>query len=155
MRKRAVAVIASMVLAGCGSDDSAGDPGPANAVLRTDSTSLGTIVVDREGMAVYVFDEDDDNTSNCTGACLENWPPVEAPGDGGPVVDGIEGEVGTITRDDGLVQVTLEGRPLYTFARDSDPGEATGQGVEGVWWVVAPDGKAVTDAPAPDYSPSY
>ena len=106
-------------------------------------------------MAVYVFDEDAEGVSNCTGECLENWPAVEALGDGDPVVHGIDGEVGTIARDDGTVQVTLEGRPLYTFAGDSEPGDPTGQGVQGVWWVVAPDGEAVTSAPGRDHSPSY
>ena len=33
--------------------------------------------------------------------------------------------------------------PLYYFAGDTAPGETNGQGVGGVWWVVAPDGTLI------------
>ena len=63
---------------------------------------------------------------------------------------------GTITWDDGTMQVTLGGMPLYTFSGDSDAGDVTGQGVQDVWWAVAPDGTKVTGtasepAPLPGY----
>jgi hypothetical protein len=68
-------------------------------------------------------------------------------------VDGVTGDVDTITRDDGTRQITLDGLPLYTYAADSHPGDVTGQGVGGIWWVVAADGAKVTGAPSPS-SPS-
>jgi predicted lipoprotein with Yx(FWY)xxD motif len=49
-------------------------------------------------------------------------------------------QVGTITRDDGTKQVTLNGHPLYTYSGDSAAGDVAGQGVGGGWWVVGPDG---------------
>lgn len=52
--------------------------------------------------------------------------------------------VGTVTRTDGTKQVTLVGLPLYLFASDSNAGEAKGQAVGGVWWVVGADGKKIT-----------
>jgi len=38
----------------------------------------------------------------------------------------------TTTRDDGTVQATLDGKPLYTFVRDMAPGDANGEGSTGL-----------------------
>ena len=38
----------------------------------------------------------------------------------------------------------LASLPLYQFAQDTKAGEAKGQAVGGVWWVVGPDGKKIT-----------
>ena len=114
------------------------------------------IVVDGDGMTVYVFDKDTpgSGTSACSGGCLQAWPPVVADSES-PTVEGVSGEVGTITRDDGTLQVTLEGYPLYLWQNDTAPGDTTGQGVQGVWWVVTPDGTKVTATPAPAASAGY
>ena len=34
--------------------------------------------------------------------------------------------------------------PLYYWASDNAPGDVSGQGVQGVWFVVAPDGSMLT-----------
>jgi hypothetical protein len=66
-------------------------------------------------------------------------------GSGTPQLDGVDPSlVGTVTRTDGTKQVTLAGLPLYLFASDSKAGEAKGQAVGGVWWVVGAGGKKVT-----------
>ena len=165
---RAMAVLAAsaMVLVGCGDDDGdeAGGTGSAasatstsessapadEAALTTAETDLGTIVVDAAGMTVYVFDKDTPGSgeSACSGQCLVAWPPVVTESDT-PAVEGVEGEVGTITRDDGTKQVTLEGYPLYYWQDDVQSGDTTGQGVQGVWWVVGPDGTKITETAAP------
>ncbi|MDO8145791.1 MULTISPECIES: hypothetical protein [unclassified Isoptericola] len=115
-------------------------------VLGTADSELGEIVVDGVGMTVYFFDNDEpgSGTSACEGDCLAAWPPVHA-GSEEPEVEGVTAEVGTITGNDGELQVTLDGRPVYLFANDAAPGEVSGQGVNDVWWVVAPDGSAVTE----------
>jgi predicted lipoprotein with Yx(FWY)xxD motif len=157
-----------VVLSGCGSDDDgageaaraspdASSSAPAEEpVLAVAGSGLGEIVVDGAGMTVYVFDKDTpgSGTSACTGGCLQAWPPVVAESEN-PTADGVSGEVGTITRDDGTLQVTLEGYPLYLWQSDVAPGDATGQGVQGVWWVVAPDGSKVTATAAPTVLPGY
>ena len=48
--------------------------------------------------------------------------------------------LGTLTRDDGTVQVTYNGWPLYHFSGDTAPGDTNGQGLEGVWFLVSPTG---------------
>jgi predicted lipoprotein with Yx(FWY)xxD motif len=163
-----VLAVGALVLTGCGGDDSADDDGGSasatsesaatssaaedaeDAVLTTAESTLGTIVVDAEGMTVYMFDKDTQGSgeSSCTGGCLEAWPPVIAESDS-PAVEGVTGDVATITRDDGTVQVTLDGWPLYYWQDDKAAGDVTGQGVQDVWWVLAPDGSKIqTAAPA-------
>ena len=51
--------------------------------------------------------------------------------------------LGTITRDDGSTQVTYNGWPLYYFQDDVAPGDTNGQGMEGVWFLVSPEGEAI------------
>jgi predicted lipoprotein with Yx(FWY)xxD motif len=122
-------------------------PSASDADLAVANTSLGDIVVDGTGMTVYIFDKDTANsgTSACSGDCLDAWPPV-TPTSESPAVDGVTGEVSTITREDGTIQITLGGLPLYTYTPDEAAGDVTGQGVGGVWWVVSPDGAKVDTA---------
>ena len=160
-----VAALGLLVLAGCGSSTDEGGSaagsgtssagGTGDAVLTTADSDLGEIVVDADGRTVYVFDKDTAGSgqSACSGDCLAKWPAVEAESDA-PEVDGVTGDVGTITRDDGTKQVTLGGMPLYLYAADSQAGDVTGQAVGGVWWVVAPDGTKITGAPASSAPPS-
>lgn len=123
-------------------DTTDGEVGQEATTLATADTELGTILVDGEGRTVYVFDNDADGESACTGGCAENWPPLAGPATAASGVDG--SLLGTTTRDDGSVQVTYAGSPLYHFASDTEPGQVNGQGVGDVWWVVAPDGTKVT-----------
>lgn len=126
------------------SSSSSSAPSSSGAVLKTGSTSLGTVVVDGKGLTAYVFDKDTANsgTSVCSGACAAQWPAIEAGGDH-PAVAGVTGTVGTITGIDGNKQVTLNGHPLYTFVHDSSAGDVTGQGFLGIWWVVGPNGTKI------------
>lgn len=128
-----------------------GGGGPTDAassqdasVVDTAQTDLQEIVVDGQGMTLYVFDQDTGGRSSCNDACADQWPPFLT--DGEPQAEGgaDPGLLGTSERDDGTTQVTYDGRPLYHFAQDSQPGDTNGQGVGNVWWVVAPDGTAVT-----------
>ena len=113
-------------------------------LLTTADSDLGEIVVDGEGMTVYMFDNDTQggDASTCEGQCAANWPAVTTDSDD-PTVDGVTGEIGTISGVDGETQVTLNGWPLYYFAGDSAAGDVNGQGVNGVWWVLTPDGEKV------------
>lgn len=105
--------------------------------------SLGEVLTDLQGYTVYELDSDSENTSTCTGACVGPWPPVLFSGSGtltGPA--DLDGTLGTIARPEGTgQQITVEGYPLYHFARDTAPGMATGDGVKafgGTWHVVDP-----------------
>ena len=66
-------------------------------------------------------------------------------GEGTPQLDGIDASlVSTVTRSDGSKQLSIDGLPIYHFAQDTQAGEAKGQGVGGIWWVVGADGKKIT-----------
>ncbi|MBW4096307.1 MAG: hypothetical protein HIU81_13555, partial [Acidobacteria bacterium] len=87
-----------------------------------------------------------ESASACKGPCASIWPAVTTTGT--PTIAGVTGTVGTIASPSGAKQVTLNGRPLYTYAADQKPGNTTGQGFGGVWWVVSSSGAKVTSAPA-------
>ncbi|MEH7122494.1 beta-propeller fold lactonase family protein [Bacillus sp. JJ1773] len=95
----------------------------------------GTYLADRDGMTLYYFTKDTPGISNCSGKCLENWPPFYAENikaSGGYH----EKDFGTIIREDGQKQTTYKGYPLYYFIKDEQPGDILGQGVNNVWYVV-------------------
>ncbi|GAC13198.1 di-heme oxidoredictase family protein [Aliiglaciecola lipolytica] len=87
------------------------------------------------GYSLYVFDNDigQDGQSVCYDGCAANWPPLLVQDN---QVSGING-LSTIDRNDGGMQVTFEGRPLYLFANDLNPGDTNGDGVGGVWHLVS------------------
>ncbi|GIJ80333.1 Secreted repeat of unknown function [Micromonospora phaseoli] len=102
---------------------------------------MGSAVVNQDGFILYRFDRDtnDPPSSNCEDECAEVWPPALT--DGNPDLKGVSDDaVGTITREDGTRQITLDGWPLYTYIGDKKPGAWKGQGVGGTWFVVNPDG---------------
>lgn len=163
LRARVLPLIAAagLLAAACGNDvaDPADEPiddaieeeddaaaAPDGVDLAVADSPLGAHLVDGAGLTLYLFDNDEPGVSNCTDDCLASWPPLTVDGD--PAVgDGVDGAlVGTIEReDDGSTQVTYDGMPLYFWAGDAAPGDVNGQGVNDVWWVVAPDGSAITD----------
>ncbi len=181
-RAAALALGLGLMLAACGSDDdasggyggSAGMDRPASSegadaptpvdgavVAVSDDARFGPILTDESGVTLYLFMADSPGVSTCVDGCLAAWPPLLT--DGEPSVRGAADStlLGTLTRDDGSVQVTYDGWPLYFFAADMAPGDVTGQGVNDVWFVVAPDGGAIeddaSDGPASDggYGYSY
>jgi predicted lipoprotein with Yx(FWY)xxD motif len=121
---------------------------PASAAeLMVADSKLGKIVVDGKGMSVYYFTKDtkDSGTSACTGGCLAAWPPVFTTS-ATPSVEGVTGTLGTITTPDGKKQVTINGMPIYYYAKDKAAGDITGQDVNKVWYLVAPSGEMITTA---------
>lgn len=121
---------------------------PAAAVdLMTAPSSAGDIVVDAKGMSLYYFTKDvkDSGTSACTGGCLTAWPPALTTA-ATPSAEGVTGTLGTITTPDGAKQLTLNGMPLYYYEKDKKPGDITGQGVGGVWYLSDPAGEMIKTA---------
>lgn len=114
-------------------------------LMVCDSPKFGKVLIDDKGMTLYVFDKDEKGKSNCSGDCAKNWPPLTVKEENEKVMnEGVTGALGTIKRDDGAYQVTLNGMPLYYYAKDTKMRDMNGQGVGDVWWVVAPDGTKVT-----------
>ena len=118
----------------------------------SESADLGSILVNGEGMSLYAFMQDtqDSGISTCTDAdgCLAEWPALAS--QGAPVAgEGVETTLlSTITRDDGLLQVTYNGWPLYLFVEDTAPGDTNGQGIDefgGLWFLVSPTGEVIQE----------
>jgi len=122
--------------------------------LATDAT-LGSFVAGKNGMSLYVFGKDTATTSACytTNDCQTTWPPLTVTSAADATAGaGVTGAIGTITRTDGTLQVTLGGHPLYYYSGDKAAGDTTGQGLFNVWYVASATGDpntagAATGAP--------
>ncbi len=117
---------------------SEGSPVAGNTtILVRDDPKLGKILTDSKGFTLYFYNKDSDGKSVCNGQCAVNWPPLKA--DGTPTApDGVTGALSTVTRDDGTQMVAYNGKPLYTYIKDTDPEDTYGEGVGGVWFVATP-----------------
>ena len=128
--------------AGGGVSTPAGTSSPAAATagsLKTAAIGGATVLTNASGFTLYSFAPDTPATSNCTGTCAQSWPPLTGPA----TAAGVTGTFGTITRSDGSVQATFDGHPLYTFAGDTAPGQAKGNGLNvagGLWHEVTTSG---------------
>lgn len=127
------------------STTAAGDTATTGAEMmdgvHASDTDLGSILVNAEGFTLYIFTNDTDGASTCYDACASTWPPV--PGDVAISPELDASIFGTTTRDDGTEQLTVNGMPLYLYAPDTSPGDTTGQGVGGVWFVVDDAGEVI------------
>jgi predicted lipoprotein with Yx(FWY)xxD motif len=143
----AVVMCSALLLAACGSQTSGtaatatptlspsptptATPSPtataAPVVLAQSVGTMGTLLVAASNShTVYTFNSDTPGVSTCTGGCATTWPPltiVSGTPTGGP---GVTGQLGTITRSDGSLQVTYKGMPLYFFHSDSKAGDTMG-----------------------------
>ena len=112
--------------------------------IKTATGKPGTFLVDSSGRSLYLFEADKSDTSTCNGACAAAWPPLTTTG--APTAGtGVKASLlGTSKRDDGKMEVTYNGHPLYYFANDTAPGDLKGQGVDAFgaeWYAVSPEGK--------------
>ena len=132
--------------AGSGTPSSASASGAgavrSGAALKTATINGVSVVTNAKGFTLYSFAPDTATTSKCTGACAQIWPPVTGSAAAG---QGVTGKLSVITRSDGSKQATYNGHPLYTYAADTAPGQAKGNGLNvngGVWHEVTSSGQA-------------
>ncbi len=111
------------------------------ATVALSASDLGEILVDEAGFTLYLFVPDNQGESVCYDQCESAWPPLVAATTAGEGVDATL--FSTSPRTDGSIQATYNGWPLYYFANDLKPGEANGQGVNDVWYVVDVAGEPV------------
>jgi predicted lipoprotein with Yx(FWY)xxD motif len=81
--------------------------GSTGVVVNMATTSLGPVLTGPNGLTLYTHAGDSATASTCTGTFA------------------------TLTRDDGTVQVTYNGLPLYGWKNDAAAGDVTGQGING------------------------
>ncbi len=141
-----VPILAALVVAGCSSGSPIQTPPAATSVVAGATSTLApasgstvmaasaggstVLVAGANGMTVYAFSNDSANsgTSACTGTCATKWPPLTVPAGTTPTAgSGVSGKLGTITRtDNGAVQVTYNGLPLYFYSGDKAVGDTNG-----------------------------
>jgi predicted lipoprotein with Yx(FWY)xxD motif len=156
----AALVPVAMILAACSSNGSTNDgtnqapPTPAttsgsnaaasDGISAAKASGVGSVLVNAEGFTLYYLETDAQSQVTCTGGCAQTWPPDLVTSV--PDAAGLSGQLGTIANPSGGKQLTYDGWPLYTYAGDSAPGQANGQGSGGVWFAMTPAGAAVRDA---------
>ncbi len=154
-------VVAALAIGGCTSSGTAVsspfsgsrpalERGPRYEVKVQDISGLGPVLVDGQGIALYLFMTDQrGQPSRCYDICAVQWPPALLPtGVSRPVAGpGVRADLlSSAPRTDGTVQITYNGWPLYFWPPDHTPGTATGQALTnagGRWYVVDPSGNAV------------
>ena len=135
-----------LIAAACSSAGASTTPttGAANALTvgMTNDSTLGTYLTGQNGLTLYIFLADSPNVSACTSSqCLANWSPLAV--SSGATITGPTGATGTwatITRSDGIVQVTYNQQPLYYYMGDAAAGDTKGQGSNNKWYVAPLNG---------------
>ncbi|MFJ2582076.1 SCO0930 family lipoprotein [Kitasatospora aureofaciens] len=121
-------------------------PAPGGAqVSVTAQSQLGSIVVDARGMTLYQYAKDPSwpMRSLCEGQCAMTWKP--APAVDPSQVKGVDPKlIGKMQRSDGTWQLSINCKPVYTYAGDNAPGDANGNGKDNLWSAINPAGKPVT-----------
>jgi predicted lipoprotein with Yx(FWY)xxD motif len=84
------------------------------------------------GMTLYTFDKDAGGKPTCMAACAKMWPAYMAK-KGAKMKEGWT----EVARNDGKMQWAYDGKPVYFFANDKKKGDKMGDGMGGVWHVVA------------------
>ena len=144
---------------GGGAQEATGNAPPAasGAVAVQDVAGLGKTLVDSAGKTLYFADQEADGSIKCTASCLSFWFPVEGSDSTAKSMDGLA----VVKRsDNGLSQLTFQGKPLYTFKLDTGPGQHQGHNLEDVFgdttftWRAATTTAAPTQAP-PSSDPGY
>jgi predicted lipoprotein with Yx(FWY)xxD motif len=160
MHKRSYAVAAigaALAVAGCGSSTkttqsnaSAVSPAANNGSEQTPgltlhSSEFGHVIFASNNRVLYQFGADHGTTSTCYGVCASAWPPLLSKGTTPSVAAGLNAALlGTTRRNDGTLQVTYAGHPLYYYSGDT-PGKIMCQAQNmhgGFWYVVNADGTA-------------
>ncbi len=115
----------------------------ASAAFAADSVTVmkdmngASYLADSKGMALYTFKNDKPGTSTCTGGCAANWPAFYA--GKAMLPKGLDAkDFGSIKREDGKMQTTFRGMPLYYFVGDKKKGQLDGRGVMDLWFTADP-----------------
>ena len=90
-----------------------------------------SMLMAENGMTLYVFDKDKGDQSVCYNDCAAKWPPYVGAAD-----QKMPDDWKLAARTDGTMQWTYDGKPVYFFAGDKAKGDATGDGLGGVWHVI-------------------
>jgi predicted lipoprotein with Yx(FWY)xxD motif len=146
-----------------GTAGSAGSsPSSAVTVSARNVPGLGTVLVNGQGQTLYLLTSEKGGKITCTGGngCTKIWPGITLPQGTTAAKAGsgvISSLLGTVKDASANLEVTCNGWPLYSYAADSGPGVAHGQGIAtfgGTWYVLNASGDPVTGKSQPSGSSS-
>jgi predicted lipoprotein with Yx(FWY)xxD motif len=158
--------------AACGGGAATTGSAPANnqgqgttsaATVSVQTLNGAKVLVDSTGKALYMNDQDTSGNPKCVASdCVKIWVPLTVSAGQKPSAGpGVNGTVGTVAVAGGKDQVTLNGKPLYTFALDGGAGQSHGNGFKDnfdgtafSWHSAVPVGSA-PPAAAPSSAPAY
>ena len=126
-----------------GGSAASASPTPAPEVKTATATVAGKqekILTDQKGMTLYYYTPDKGGKVTCMGQCAALWPPLAAPSSSSKPTggQGVTGPLATAANPAGGSVVTYKGKPLYTWVKDTQMGEVTGDGVNNVWHIAQP-----------------
>ena len=139
----------ALIVAACGSSTSTGSgsssgttPTTSTPVVKTAMATVKgqseTILTNAQGMTLYYLTADTATKAVCTGTCAGVWPPLLFTGTGSPTsATSLPGTLSVVTDANGQ-QVEYNGHPLYTYSKDTAPGQTNGEGFNGRWFVATP-----------------
>lgn len=109
---------------------------PTQNVRATTLAGIDYVLADSIGKTLYTFDPDpvDGTAPACNGKCAEVWPPVLLSDE---EAESLQAPYSVVTRTSGLKQLAHNGSPLYTYYLDRIAGDTLGDGIGGVWHIVA------------------
>lgn len=126
---------------------SAANQSPGEEPVVVVSQTSPAHLVDASGNALYALEGNKDG-SKCDATCESAWPPVMAHGSRPNPAPGMPpGMLGALPSDDGTLQMTYDGNPLYRYSGDMGQASTAGHGVNdkwGTWHLVGTDGGLIT-----------
>ena len=143
----------ALAVAGCGASTTTTSTTTGSASTATTSTTSPALVAtanvtvggvaktaltDAKGNTLYYFTPDTATKVACTATCAGIWPPLLLPS-GAPTSSAtLPSKLDTLDSGNGR-QVIYNGHPLYTYSKDTGPGQTNGEGVAGKWHVATTD----------------
>jgi predicted lipoprotein with Yx(FWY)xxD motif len=94
------------------------------------------ILTAANGLSLYVFDRDVGGVPSCYNGCATVWPALIT------TQTDLKTPLGTAARTDGQLQVTYQGKPVYFYNKDKNPGDTLGDGIQGTWHLVTVPGNS-------------
>ncbi len=178
----AMGLFTAIFVAGCGtttttppagSGGNTATPAAASGLpIKTGTATINnqsvTVLTNKQGLTLYYRTDETPTTTQCNGGCLSVWPPLLASNGATPTSSAtLTGQL-TVLSNTSRPQVEYNGHALYTYASDTAPGQANGQGIGNVWYAATPSLAASSSpggatptpsgpspTPTPTYLPGY
>ncbi|WP_351232875.1 hypothetical protein [Streptomyces sp. NPDC002133] len=150
------AALAVLALSACGGSsepeggpsDSPSKPRTAAVSVKVSDSPFGRILVDDSGRTLYGFTKDKPGAgSACDADCIAVWPALTSAEDVAAGSGADASLLKEIKPAEGAEQATYGDWPLYYYVGDRAPGDVSGQGLDGEWFVIGADGKLIKKAP--------